>query len=183
MSVSDRKLQLPARVSIKDREGKRVTGIFHFADDETGMSGKTRVMAPDGKMEKCVYLFEFPAIGGEDESRYFTRPTSAEQYVKQSATGKGWNFVDAEFEDRKGNKTYISLKRIRDGPGFTNDPSFTRSDRDAMVQKAKSQYRPKRKREGGFPINKIAKALCDVGVMMDDDKWDEFVRLLGSCDP
>lgn len=169
-------LQLPASVSIKVKSKSglsdtRIEGIFHYADDESGQAGKHRITGPDGKPTKCVYLFEFPSHEGTC-SRFFLRPTSAEQYVKKASTGKGWALIDANLADSKGDRVYVSLQKIKDTVGFKNSPDFSYAERDIMCGKAKSSHvRRRRTSRMGVDIGIMASAMIEAGIYISNAKW------------
>src|SRR5262245_50319092 len=119
--VPDRKkyvlpqVQLPIRVYItRRREGRKeaVWGWYRWADDP--QAGADKFEKPVvGKSRKVCHIFEFPALRGEDHSMVFTRPTTAEQYVKERRTGKGWTQVFTPLVDDNGNEYDVCLDLLR----------------------------------------------------------------------
>lgn len=175
-------LKLPAVVSIRakgSKGGDRVNGVFHWADDPKGMITREKIHTPDGKLSKCLYILEFPdhtsSVPGA--TRFFVRPTSAEQFVKNSSTGKGWQFLDANLQDSDGNLIYHSLLKIRDSVGFENDPKFTQQDRTRMHELAKEKQRKRKRQEyNDESMARIASSLLKSGIYIKDSQWKEFVK-------
>lgn len=183
------KLTLPIPVYItrrRDGQKEAVWGLYRYADDPN--AGADKFQEPVvRKSKKVCHIFEFPPLNGEDHPMIFTRPTTAEQYVKSRKTGKGWTQVFTPLVDEKGLEYDVCLDLLRNtrdrpGPGFRNDETIGIAQRNAWYAAArKVPSRCPALPNNSLPkmdIETIALAMVDSGIEVPDDKMSRFIHLL-----
>jgi hypothetical protein len=182
-------LKLPIPVYItrwKDGRKEAVWGTYRYADDPN--AGAEKFQEPVvRKSKKVCHIFEFPPLRGEDHPIIFTRPTTAEQYVKSRKTGKGWTQVFTPLVDGNGIEYDVCLDLLRNtrdrpGPGFKNDESIGITQRNAWYAAARKV--PSRcpalpnSNLPGLDLETIALAMVEAGIDIPDEKTNRFIQLL-----
>lgn len=142
------------RISFKQNHGehggrKKIYADFLYVDDE---QGKSRFEYRDVTVNSA-FIFRCKIDG---ETFIFTRPTTMFQSIlaksrheeKSTKTGKGWEPYEVKLDkkDERGKPIKVSLIEYRptvmrpNAPGFKNDPTITKEQRDAWCDEARKLY-------------------------------------------